>query len=132
MTDKFGDKHVLYSFKDHDEREHRAVEERRRSNKTFRSEVVEKIGEFMYVLERTMIDIKCWRCQYVSCSGRCRTSLDHKTLLHGPTPHTCQPLTPQKEQLARPLNDQPLSSQHSPSIPSQSVSSPLHGPTSFE
>ncbi|KAL1480303.1 hypothetical protein MTO96_051142 [Rhipicephalus appendiculatus] len=67
MTDKFGERHVLYSFKDHDEKEHLAMEERKRSNnKTYKSEVVEKIGEFMYVLERTTINIKCWRCQYVS------------------------------------------------------------------
>ncbi|XP_037519740.1 uncharacterized protein LOC119396553 isoform X3 [Rhipicephalus sanguineus] len=123
MTDKFGERHVLYAFKDHDESEHRAVEERRRSHKTFRSEVVEKIGEFTYVLERSMTNIKCWRCKYVSCSGRCRTSLDGKTLLHGPTPHTCQSLTPQKEQQARPLHDQPLSSEHTPVGPSQSVTS---------
>ncbi|KAH7947303.1 uncharacterized protein LOC119396553 isoform X4 [Rhipicephalus sanguineus] len=123
MTDKFGERHVLYSFKDHDEKEHRAVEERRRSNKAFRSEAVEKIGEFMYVLERTMIDLKCWRCQYVSCSGRCRTSLDGKTLLHGPTPHTCQALTPQKEQHARPLHDEPVLTEHTPAGPSQSVTS---------
>lgn len=123
ITDKFGERHVLYSFKDHDEKEHRAVEERKRSNKAFRSEVGEKIGEFMYVLERSMTNIKCWRCKYVSCSGRCRTNLDGTTILHGPTPHTCQSLTPQREQHARPLHDQPLSSEHTPAGPSQSVTS---------
>ncbi|XP_037519742.1 uncharacterized protein LOC119396555 [Rhipicephalus sanguineus] len=90
VTDKFDDNHVLYGFEDHDEKEHRAVEERERSNKTFQREVVEKIGEFTYVLERTfrLLDIKCWRCQCVGCPGRCRTSMDGKTILHGPTPHS--------------------------------------------
>ncbi|KAL1419725.1 hypothetical protein MTO96_024993 [Rhipicephalus appendiculatus] len=124
MTDKFGERHVLYSFKDHDEKEHLAMEERKRSsNKTYKSEVVEKIGEFMYVLERTTINIKCWRCQYVRCSGRCRTSLDGKTLLHGPTPHTCKAHAPPKEKNARSLHDRPLSSEHAPAALSQSLSS---------
>lgn len=119
MTDRFGDKHVLYSFKDHDEDEHRAAEDRKRSDKTFRSEVVKKIGEFLYVPERSFGDIRCWRCKYVSCSGRCRTSLDGNTVLHGPTKHTCRSSTGVEQ--ARPPHDQPLSSQHTPAGPSQGV-----------
>nr|XP_054922144.1 uncharacterized protein LOC126521903 isoform X1 [Dermacentor andersoni] len=119
MTDKFGDKHVLYSFKDHDENEHRAAEERRHSDKSFRTEVMKKVGEFLYVLEKTVGDIKCWRCRYVKCSGRCRTSLDGEQLLHGPTTHTCQ--SPAREEQARPPQDQPLSSQDTPADLSQGV-----------
>ncbi|XP_075552510.1 uncharacterized protein LOC142585557 isoform X1 [Dermacentor variabilis] len=119
MTDKFGEKHVLYSFKDHDEDEHRAAEGRRHSHKTFKSEVLKKLGEFLYVPERTVGLIKCWRCRYVSCPGRCRTSLDGEQLLHGPTAHTCQALA--REELARPPHDQPLSSQHTPTDLSQGV-----------
>lgn len=117
MTDKFGEKHVLYSFKDHDEDEHRAAEGRRHSHKTFKSEVMKKIGEFLYVPERTVEDIKCWRCRYVSCPGRCRTSLDGEHLLHGPTAHTCQSLAREKQ--ARPPHDKPLSNQHTPADLSQ-------------
>ncbi|XP_075552512.1 uncharacterized protein LOC142585557 isoform X3 [Dermacentor variabilis] len=112
ITDKFGEKHVLYSFKDHDEDEHRAAEGRRHSRKTFKSEVMKKVGEFLYVPERTVGDIKCWRCRYVSCPGRCRTSLDGEQLLHGPTAHTCQALV--REEQARTPHDKPLSSQHTP------------------
>lgn len=119
MTDKFDEKHVLYSFKEHDENEHRAAEERRHSDKTFKSQVVKKVGEFLYVPEKTVGDIKCWRCRYVSCSGRCRTSLDGKQLLNGPTPHTCQSFT--REEQARPPHDQSLSSQHTPIGLSQGV-----------
>ncbi|XP_065311674.2 uncharacterized protein [Dermacentor albipictus] len=117
MTDKFGEKHVLYDFKDHDEDEHRAAEEKRHSDKSFRSEVMKKVGEFLYVPEKTVGDIKCWRCRYVKCSGRCRTSLDGEQLLHGPTAHTCQGLA--REELARPSHDKPLSSQHTPADLSQ-------------
>lgn len=119
MTDKFDEKHVLYSFKEHDENEHRAAEERRHFDKTFKSQVVKKVGEFLYVPEKTVGEIKCWRCRYVSCSGRCRTSLDGKQLLHGPTAHTCQSFT--REEQARPPHDQPLSSQHTPIGLSQGV-----------
>ncbi|XP_050026590.1 uncharacterized protein [Dermacentor andersoni] len=119
MTDKFGEKHVLYSFKEHDEDEHRAAEGRRQSNKSFRSEIMKKVGDFLYVPERTVGDIKCWRCRYISCPGRCRTSLDGEQLLHGPTAHTCQSLS--REELARPPHDQPLSSQDMPADLSQGV-----------
>ncbi|XP_070395048.1 uncharacterized protein [Dermacentor albipictus] len=118
-TDKFDEKHVLYDFKDHDEDEHRAAEEKRHSDKSFRSEAMKKIGEFLYVPERTVGDIKCWRCRYVSCPGRCRTSLDGEQLLHGPTAHTCH--SPAQEEQARPPHDQPLSSQHTPADLSQDV-----------
>ncbi|KAL1480305.1 hypothetical protein MTO96_051143 [Rhipicephalus appendiculatus] len=129
-TYRIDDNHVLYSFKDHDKKEHLAVEESGRSNKTLQREVVEKIGEFTYVLERTfrLLDIKCWRCQCVECPSRCRTSLDGKTVLHGPTPHTCQQLTPEKElellryyYPLRPPHDQPPSGEHKPAPPSQGV-----------
>lgn len=109
MTDKFGEKHVLFSFKDHDEDEHRATEERRRSQKTYRSEALVKIGEFMYVLERSVGEIKCWRCRYVSCPGRCRTSLDHNTLLHGPTTHTCHSIIQQEQQSRQTHHEPPQS-----------------------
>lgn len=104
VTDKFGEKHVLFNFKDHDENEHRAAEEKRQCKKACRSEAVAKIGEFLYMLEKTFSSAKGWRCNYVGCSGRCRTSLDGETLFLGPTPHTCDP---QKEQQTRRTHDQP-------------------------
>ncbi|KAH6928490.1 hypothetical protein HPB50_016827 [Hyalomma asiaticum] len=111
-TDKFGEEHVLFNFVDHDEKEHRDAEEKRQRKKAYRSEAVVKIGEFLYVLEKTFSNAKGWRCHYVSCSGRCRTSLDGETLLLGPTPHTCDP---QKAQQTRPTHDQP------PPSPSEGV-----------
>ncbi|XP_054922145.1 uncharacterized protein [Dermacentor andersoni] len=106
-------------FKEHDEAEHRAAEERKHTHKTFRNGVTKKVGEFLYVPERTVGDIKCWRCRYISCPGRCRTSLDGEQLLHGPTAHTCQ--SPARAEQARPPHDQPLSSHHRPADLSHGV-----------
>ncbi|KAK8780847.1 hypothetical protein V5799_017812 [Amblyomma americanum] len=86
-TDAYGKAHMVYAFRPHDEDVHlrEAARKKRRSEATFK-QAVTKIGGFGYVLENQAGNMLFWRCEYVSCPGRCRTTPDLH-LVAGPTHH---------------------------------------------
>nr|XP_037280630.1 uncharacterized protein LOC119173952 [Rhipicephalus microplus] len=91
-TDLYGNRHMVYRFRDHDEDQHRRVaSERKRRGATYRQQgrPARKIGDHRYVLENRIGGLLFWRCVYVSCPGRCRTHDGH--LVVGPSQHTHQP-----------------------------------------
>lgn len=89
-TDLYENHHMVYRFRDHDEDQHRrVVSERKRRDATYRQQRAKKIGDFRYVLENRIGGLRFWRCEHVSCPGRCRT---HDGLLvAGPSQHTHGP-----------------------------------------
>ncbi|XP_077487584.1 uncharacterized protein LOC144098654 [Amblyomma americanum] len=86
-TDAYGDKHMVYNFRPHDEDVHllEAARKKRRSEATYK-QAVTKIGDYGYVLENRVGSVLFWRCEYVSCTGRCRTTPDLR-LVAGPSHH---------------------------------------------
>ncbi|KAL3204409.1 hypothetical protein MRX96_011426 [Rhipicephalus microplus] len=91
-TDLYGNRHMVYRFRDHDEDQHRRVaSERKRRGATYRQQgrPARKIGDHRYVLENRIGGLLFWRCVYISCPGRCRTHDGH--LVVGPSQHTHQP-----------------------------------------
>lgn len=89
-TDLYENHHMVYRFREHDEDQHRRVaSERKRRDATYRQQPTKKIGDFRYVLENRIGGLHFWRCEYVSCPGRCRTHDGH--LVAGPSQHTHQP-----------------------------------------
>lgn len=94
-TDLYENRHMVYRFREHDEEQHRRVaSERKRRDATYRQQVnrpAKKIGDYRYVLENRIGGLHFWRCEYVSCPGRCRTHDGH--LVAGPSQHTHEPNT---------------------------------------
>ncbi|KAH7947801.1 uncharacterized protein LOC119396694 [Rhipicephalus sanguineus] len=91
-TDLYDNRHMVYRFRDHDEELHRRVaSERKRRDATYRQQgrPAKKIGDYRYVLENRIGGLLFWRCEYVSCPGRCRTHDGH--LVAGPSQHSHQP-----------------------------------------
>ncbi|XP_065293631.1 uncharacterized protein [Dermacentor albipictus] len=89
-TDLYENHHMVYRFREHDEDQHRrVVSERKRRDATYRQQRAKKIGDFRYVLENRIGGLRFWRCEHVSCPGRCRTHDGH--LVAGPSQHTHGP-----------------------------------------
>lgn len=89
-TDLYENHHMVYRFREHDEDQHRRVaSERKRRDATYRQQPTKKIGDFRYVLENRIGGLRFWRCEYVSCPGRCRTHDGY--LVAGPSQHTHKP-----------------------------------------
>ncbi|XP_075552869.1 uncharacterized protein LOC142585766 isoform X2 [Dermacentor variabilis] len=92
-TDLYENRHMVYRFREHDEDQHRRVaSERKRRDATYRQQVsrpAKKTGDFRYVLENRIGGLRFWRCEHVSCPGRCRTHDGH--LVAGPSQHTHRP-----------------------------------------
>ncbi|KAH6927430.1 hypothetical protein HPB50_003465 [Hyalomma asiaticum] len=90
-TDVYGSDHQVFKLTPHDDDIHRLAaseRKRKRSAATYKKQPPTKIGDFSYVLEKQEGERFCWRCVYVKCSGRCRTSRDGRLVL-GPSEHTC-------------------------------------------
>ncbi|KAK8756936.1 hypothetical protein V5799_000367 [Amblyomma americanum] len=54
--------------------------------RSFRNQPAKKIGDYGYVLEKEADNLQYWRCEYVSCPGRCRTDRNFRVVA-GPSRH---------------------------------------------
>ncbi|XP_077486984.1 uncharacterized protein LOC144098315 isoform X1 [Amblyomma americanum] len=87
ITDEYGDEHLVFKTAEHNEEEHaKATRGRRRSEAVYRNQPVQQIGDYRYVEEPSDGNDRCWRCEFVSCPGRCRTDRDLRVTA-GPTQH---------------------------------------------
>ncbi|KAK8767046.1 hypothetical protein V5799_006179 [Amblyomma americanum] len=96
-TDVYGDQHMVYRFRGHDEDQHQRVasQKKRRLDIAYKQQSVKRIGDHRYVLDNLADGVHFWRCAFVSCPGRCRTIGGR--VVAGPSEHLHEPRVEKQE-----------------------------------